>query len=55
VQLDAAPPSIAQVVVYGATPPETAKTTLVPLVASNAPLAGELIVTTGVATLMTHV
>jgi hypothetical protein len=28
VQLDAAPPSIAQVVVYGATPPETAKVTL---------------------------
>jgi hypothetical protein len=55
VQLDAAPPSIAQVVVYGATPPETLKTTLGLALLLVEPLTGELMLTTGSAVLMLHV
>jgi hypothetical protein len=47
VQLVAAPPSMAQVVVYGAIPLETAKVTLGLAVFSSWPAVGELIVTTG--------
>jgi hypothetical protein len=55
VQLDAAPPSIAQVVVYGAIPPETENVTLVLAVLSSAPFAGVEIVTTGLAVLIVQV
>jgi hypothetical protein len=55
VQLVAAPPSMAQVVVYGATPPETEKTTLGLAVLMVEPLAGELIVTVGAVRLTFHV
>jgi hypothetical protein len=55
VQLVAAPPSIAQVVVYGATPPETVKTTLGLAVLIVEALTGELIETTGRAVLIVQV
>jgi hypothetical protein len=55
VQLDAAPPSMAHVVVYGATPPETAKVTLTLPVLKSWPAVGELIATVGPPVLMTHV
>jgi hypothetical protein len=55
VQLVAAPPSIAQVVVYGATPLETANTTFGLAVLIVDALTGELIVTTGRVVLIVQV
>jgi hypothetical protein len=55
VQLVAAPPSIAHVVVYGATPLETENTTFGLAVLIDEPLTGELIVTTGNRVLMVQV
>jgi hypothetical protein len=55
VQLVAAPPSIAQVVVYGAKPPETLKATFTFGLLVVEPLAGELITTLGPPVLMVQV
>jgi hypothetical protein len=54
VQLVAAPPSIAQVVVYGASPPETENVRLMLFVFSRPPFGGVLIATTGRPVLMVH-
>jgi hypothetical protein len=55
VQLDAAPASIAHVVVYGATPPETPNVMFTFPVLKSWPGVGELIATVGPVVLMTHV
>jgi hypothetical protein len=55
VQLVAAPPSIAQVVVYGATPLETVKARLMLFVFSRPPFGGVLIATIGSVVLIVQV
>jgi hypothetical protein len=52
VQLVAAPESIEQVVVYGASPPATLKVRLMLFVFSRPPFGGAVIVTTGRAVLI---
>ena len=54
-QAEAKPPSIAQVVVYGATPPVTPNVTFTLVLLSSAPLIGALIDTTGRAVLIVQV